>query len=312
MESMFSSNRPGWAALLDEKVTAYLPDLKYVHDEPLARHTSFRIGGPATRMAFPTSGDQIVLLTGFAQECGVTPFLLGNGTNLLVADEGLDTLVIQTGEGLNRIALDGGIITADAGVSLARLGVFAWQHSLTGLEFAHGIPGSLGGGVVMNAGAYGGELKDVLTEVTALFPDGVRTLRGEELALGYRRSFFTDHPEAVVLRAKLALHGGDQEAIKARMEELSAKRRASQPLEMPSARQHLQAPRGILRGHAHRAVRPQGRARRRGRGQPQARGLCGQRRRRDLRGRPRALKKVQDTVFTATGVTLEPEVKIIR
>ena len=149
MESMFSSNRPGWAALLDEKVTAYLPDLKYVHDEPLARHTSFRIGGPATRMAFPTSGDQIVLLTGFAQECGVMPFLLGNGTNLLVADEGLDTLVIQTGEGLNRIALDGGIITADAGVSLARLGVFAWQHSLTGLEFAHGIPGSLGGGVVI-------------------------------------------------------------------------------------------------------------------------------------------------------------------
>ena len=101
MESMFSSNRPGWAALLDEKVTAYLPDLKYIHDEPLARHTSFRIGGPATRMAFPTSGEQIVLLTGFAQECGVTPFLLGNGTNLLVADEGLDTLVIQTGEGLN-------------------------------------------------------------------------------------------------------------------------------------------------------------------------------------------------------------------
>ena len=168
MESMFSSNRPGWAALLDEKVTAYLPDLKYIHDEPLARHTSFRIGGPATRMAFPTSGEQIVLLTGFAQECGVTPFLLGNGTNLLVADEGLDTLVIQTGEGLNRIALDGGIITADAGVSLARLGVFAWQHSLTGLEFAHGIPGSLGGGVVMNAGAYGGELKDVLTEVKVL------------------------------------------------------------------------------------------------------------------------------------------------
>ena len=253
MESMFSSNRPGWAALLDEKVTAYLPDLKYVHDEPLARHTSFRIGGPATRMAFPTSGEQIVLLTGFAQECSVTPFLLGNGTNLLVADEGLDTLVIQTGEGLNRIALDGGIITADAGVSLARLGVFAWQHSLTGLEFAHGIPGSLGGGVVMNAGAYG--------EVTALFPDGVRTLRGEELALGYRRSFFTDHPEAVVLRAKLALHGGDQEAIKARMEELSAKRRASQPLEMPSAGSTFKRPAGAfaaalidqcgLRGYRH-------------------------------------------------------------
>ena len=312
MESMFSSNRPGWAALLDEKVTAYLPDLKYRHDEPLARHTSFRIGGPATRMAFPTSGDQIVLLTGFAQECSVTPFLLGNGTNLLVADEGLDTLVIQTGEGLNRIALDGGIITADAGVSLARLGVFAWQHSLTGLEFAHGIPGSLGGGVVMNAGAYGGELKDVLTEVTALFPDGVRTLRGGELALGYRRSFFTDHPEAVVLRAKLALHGGDQEAIKARMEELSAKRRASQPLEMPSAGSTFKRPEGYFAGtlieqcglkgkhvggaevsrkHAGFVVNAGG-------------ATCA-----DVLA---LIKKVQDTVFTATGVTLEPEVKIIR
>ena len=263
-------------------------------------------------MAFPTSGEQIVLLTGFAQECGVTPFLLGNGTNLLVADEGLDTLVIQTGEGLNRIALDGGIITADAGVSLARLGVFAWQHSLTGLEFAHGIPGSLGGGVVMNAGAYGGELKDVLTEVTALFPDGVRTLRGEELALGYRRSFFTDHPEAVVLRAKLALHGGDQEAIKARMEELSAKRRASQPLEMPSAGSTFKRPEGYFAGtliercglkgkhvggaevsrkHAGFVVNAGG-------------ATCA-----DVLA---LIKKVQDTVFTATGVTLEPEVKIIR
>ena len=277
MESMFSSNRPGWAALLDEKVTAYLPDLKYIHDEPLARHTSFRIGGPATRMAFPTSGEQIVLLTGFAQECGVTPFLLGNGTNLLVADEGLDTLVIQTGEGLNRIALDGGIITADAGVSLARLAVFAWQHSLTGLEFAHGIPGSLGGGVVMN-----------------------------------RRSFFTDHPEAVVLRAKLALHGGDQEAIKARMEELSAKRRASQPLEMPSAGSTFKRPEGYFAGtlieqcglkgarvggaevsrkHAGFVVNAGG-------------ATCA-----DVLA---LIKKVQDTVFTATGVTLEPEVKIIR
>ena len=135
MESMFSSNRPGWAALLDEKVTAYLPDLKYVHDEPLARHTSFRIGGPATRMAFPTSGEQIVLLTGFAQECGVTPFLLGNGTNLLVADEGLDTLVIQTGEGLNRIALDGGIITIG---SHCKIGP-RWAYRSRGWAF---LPGS--------------------------------------------------------------------------------------------------------------------------------------------------------------------------
>ena len=312
MESMFSKNRPGWAALLDQKVADYLPELKYTHDEPLARHTSFRIGGPAARMAFPTSCEQLVLLMGFAEECGVTPLLLGNGTNLLVADEGLDTLVLQTGEGLNRISLDGETIIADAGVSLARLGVFAWQHSLTGLEFAHGIPGSLGGGVVMNAGAYGGELKDVLTEVTALFPDGVRTLRGGELALGYRRSLFTDHPEAVVLRAKLALQSGSAEQIKARMDELAAKRRASQPLELPSAGSTFKRPEGyfaaalidqcglkgmrvggaeVSRKHAGFIVNVGG-------------AKCA-----DVLA---LIQKVQDTVFTATGVTLEPEVKIIQ
>lgn len=312
MESMFSKNRPGWAALLDQKVADYLPELKYTHDEPLARHTSFRIGGPAARMAFPTSCEQLVLLMGFAEECGVTPLLLGNGTNLLVADEGLDTLVLQTGEGLNRISLDGETIIADAGVSLARLGVFAWQHSLTGLEFAHGIPGSLGGGVVMNAGAYGGELKDVLTEVTALFPDGVRTLRGEELALGYRRSLFTDHPEAVVLRARLALQSGSAEQIKARMDELAAKRRASQPLELPSAGSTFKRPEGyfaaalidqcglkgtrvggaeVSRKHAGFIVNVGG-------------AKCA-----DVLA---LIQKVQDTVFTATGVTLEPEVKIIQ
>lgn len=311
MESMFSSNRPGWAALLDEKVTAYLPDLKYVHDEPLARHTSFRIGGPATRMAFPTSGEQIVLLTGFAQECGVTPFLLGNGTNLLVADEGLDTLVIQTGEGLNRIALDGGIITADAGVSLARLGVFAWQHSLTGLEFAHGIPGSLGGGVVMNAGAYGGELKDVVTEVTALYLDGVKVLTPAELDFSYRHSVFSAG-EGIVLGAKVKLESGDPDAIKAKMDDLMARRKASQPLELPSAGSTFKRPTGYYAGpliegcglkgcrvggaevsskHAGFVVNVGG-------------ATCA-----DVLA---LIEKVQKTVYDAHGVMLEPEVKIIR
>lgn len=312
MESMFSGNRSGWAAELDRKVAEYLPDLKYRKEEPLARHTSFRIGGPAARMAFPSACEQLVILMGLAEECGVRPFLLGNGTNLLAADEGLDTLVIQTGEGLNRIALDGGIITADAGVSLARLGVFAWQHSLTGLEFAHGIPGSLGGGVVMNAGAYGGELKDVLREVTALFPDGVRTLRGEELKFGYRRSVFTDCPEAVVLRARLALTRGDADAIKSRMDELAAKRRASQPLELPSAGSTFKRPEGYFAGtlieqcglkglrvggaevsrkHAGFLVNVGG-------------ATCA-----DVLG---LIEKVQETVLAATGVALEPEVKLIR
>ena len=247
MESMFSSNRPGWAALLDEKVTAYLPDLKYVHDEPLARHTSFRIGGPATRMAFPTSGEQIVLLAGFAQECGVTPFLLGNGTNLLVADEGLDTLVIQTGEGLNRIALDGGIITADAGVSLARLGVFAWQHSLTGLEFAHGIPGSLGGGVVMNAGAYGTELAQVVSSVDCVSLHNGKPIHysADKLDFSYRHSALMD-ANVVAAQVTLSLKAGDPQAIRARMEECAAMRREKQPLNYPSAGSTFKRPEGYF------------------------------------------------------------------
>ena len=143
-----------WYTVLDKTIQDYLPDLKWVADEPMAKHTSFRIGGPAKRMAFPETREQLVLLTGFLQEAGVDPLLIGNGTNLLVADEGLDTVVIDTSAKLSHIELTGeGEITADAGVSLAKLALFAWKSGLTGLEFAHGIPGTLGGGVVMNAGA---------------------------------------------------------------------------------------------------------------------------------------------------------------
>ena len=273
-------------------------------NEPLAAHTSFRIGGPV---------EEVRTLLRLAREADIPVRLLGAGTNVLAPDEGVDALVLCLKDVLRGVRLpEGNCIEAMAGETLASVAVFARKNGLTGLEFAHGIPGTLGGGVYMNAGAYGGELKDVLTEVTALFPDGVRTLRGEELALGYRRSFFTDHPEAVVLRAKLALHGGDQEAIKARMEELSAKRRASQPLEMPSAGSTFKRPEGYFAGtlieqcglkgarvggaevsrkHAGFVVNAGG-------------ATCA-----DVLA---LIQKVQDTVFTATGVTLEPEVKIIR
>lgn len=238
-----------WYTTLDEKVSSYLPDLKWLHDEPLSRHTSFRIGGPARRMALPHCCEQIVLLMGLLDEAGIRPLLLGNGTNLLVSDAGVDTVVIKTGELLGAIERSGETeLTAEAGVSLARLATFAWKQGLTGLEFAHGIPGSLGGGVVMNAGAYGAELKDVLTEVVALFPDGVRTLKPEELQLSYRHSIFSEQEEAVVLRATVRLARGDSAAIKARMDELMQKRKASQPLEWPSAGSTFKRPAGNFAG----------------------------------------------------------------
>ena len=239
-----------WYTQLDNLVADYLPDLKWLRDEPMSRHTSFRIGGPARRLACPASGEQLVLLAGFAEQCGVKPLVIGNGTNLLVADAGLDRLVIDTSAAMHTIEVgECGVITAAAGVPLARLADFACKQGLAGLEFAHGIPGTLGGAVCMNAGAYGGEMKQVLVSATALFPEeGVRTLTAEELQLGYRRSFFTDHPDAVVLSASVRLQPGDPAEIRAGMQDLMARRKEKQPLEYPSAGSTFKRPEGHFAG----------------------------------------------------------------
>jgi len=190
-----------------------------------------------------------VILLGLAEECGVQPFLLGRGTNLLVSDRGLDTLVIKTAERMTGIRrIDQVTLEADAGVLLSRLAVYAQQVGLAGLEFAHGIPGSLGGAVSMNAGAYGGEMKDVVEEVTLLLPEGVQRFSGAEMAFGYRHSFLSEHPEAVAIRARFRLTPGDESAIRERMRELMGKRRASQPLEYPSAGSTFKRPEGYFAG----------------------------------------------------------------
>ena len=225
-----------WYEELDRWTADYLPDMTYEHDVPLARHTSFRIGGPARRMAFPKDGSQMVLLIGEALACGAAPLVIGNGTNLLFPDEGVERLVVNTRD-MSGMALDAaGRVTAEAGASLARTAVFAQQHGLTGLEFAHGIPGSVGGAVCMNAGAYGGEMRQVVHSAVVLFPEeGIRTLTGEELAFSYRHSLLTDRPDAVVLRAVFTLEPGEPAAIREKMDELMARRKTSQPLEYPSA-----------------------------------------------------------------------------
>ena len=239
-----------WETALDRQIHDYLPDLKWAADEPMAKHTSFRIGGPAKRMAFPKTREQLVVLMGFLQDAGVKPLLIGNGTNLLVADKGLDTVVIDTSAELSHIELtDEGEIAADAGVSLAKLALFAWKNGLTGLEFAHGIPGSVGGGVCMNAGAYGGEMAQVIDSVTVLFPDeGIKTLSCADMAFGYRHSLLMEYPGAVVLHAEFALEKDDSAAIRSRMDDLMSRRRASQPLEYPSAGSTFKRPEGHFAG----------------------------------------------------------------
>ncbi len=239
-----------WQERLDREISREMPELKMLAEEPMARHTSFRIGGPARRMAFPGTVEQFVRLMEIAGQCGIVPFVMGNGTNLLIPDEGLDRLVVHTGE-LRRIApgQESGTFTAEAGCLLRQAAEYACTAHLTGLEFAHGIPGSVGGAVCMNAGAYGGEMSQVLLGVTALFPsEGVRYVEGKDLDLGYRHSLFTENPEAAVLSARFRLEPGEEPQIRQRMRELMDRRRASQPLEFPSAGSTFKRPQGYYAG----------------------------------------------------------------
>ena len=237
-----------WTEKLDRVLAEQLPQLKILREEPMSRHTSFRIGGPAARMALPDSEQQLVQLMELAGDCGARPLVIGRGTNLLVADEGLDRLVIDTSAAMTDIKETGyGVLRAAAGASLAQLAVFARDRGLTGLEFAHGIPGTVGGAMCMNAGAYGGEMKQVVRGVTLWIPSqGVRVLTGEEMCFGYRRSILTDHPDWVVLAAEVQLADGDRDTIRKIMVELIEKRKTSQPLEYPSAGSTFKRPEGYF------------------------------------------------------------------
>lgn len=303
-----------WYEQSDEKIRDYLPDMTVERDVPMSRHTSFRIGGPARRMAFPESREQLVILLGLAEECGIRPFLLGRGTNLLVSDRGLDTLVIKTAERMTSIRrLDDVTLEADAGVLLSRLAVYAQQAGLAGLEFAHGIPGSLGGAVCMNAGAYGGEMKQVLRSAAVLFPEeGIRTLSCEELNLSYRHSLLTEHPEAVVLYAEFELTPGDPETIRAAMRELMAKRKASQPLEWPSAGSTFKRPEGHFAGTLIDQCGLKGLTVGGAQVSEKHAGFLINRGGATFADMAELIRQVRQRVLEETGVTLEPEVKIVK
>ena len=303
-----------WFEELDQWTASYLPDLEMTAEEPMSRHTSFRIGGPARRMAFPKRPEQVVLLVDFARQCGARPLVIGNGTNLLCPDRGLDRLVIDLSAGLTELeeGQESGTIRAACGVSLARLASFACDLGLTGLEFAHGIPGTLGGALAMNAGAYGGEMCQVVERVHVLFPDeGIRLLTGEEMDFRYRGSLLTDQPDAVALDAVVRLAPGDKESIRAQMRELMGRRKASQPLEYPSAGSTFKRPvghfagtlidqcglKGLTVGGAQVSEKHAGFVINRG-GATCADVLA-------------LMEQVRRRVLDATGVTLEPEVRIV-
>ena len=205
-------------------------------NEPMSRHTSFRIGGPMRLLATPHSKEQLVSALKSAHALGISPVPLGNGTNLLCSDEPMERFVLRTLNGLDTLELlEGNRIHCGAGVLLSKLASFAQAHGLAGLEFASGIPGTLGGGTVMNAGAYNGELKDVLVETRFVTLDGESgVLRGAEQGLSYRTSAFVAG-DKIITDGILQLTPGDRAAIKAKMAELNQRRRDKQPLEFPSA-----------------------------------------------------------------------------
>ncbi|SHH93674.1 UDP-N-acetylmuramate dehydrogenase [Sporobacter termitidis DSM 10068] len=219
-----------------ETLRELLPDIEYRLDEPLKEHTSFRIGGPVSVMFFPKSPEELRILCGVLKNFSLKALVIGNGTNLLADDGPIDLAVVKTHAGLGDIRLTGETeITAESGVLLSRLAGFALEHALTGLEFAHGIPGTLGGAVAMNAGAYGGEMKDVVAK-TSFLGQGLALydIYGADHAFSYRRSRFSDSGD-IILSSVLRLKKGDPQEIRARMEALAAKRRESQPLTLPSA-----------------------------------------------------------------------------
>ena len=300
-----------WYEKLDKVIGDYLPDLPMERDVPMDRFTSFRIGGPARRLACPKNREQLVILMGLARECGARPFIMGNGTNLLIPDRGLDRLVIRTAGEMSDVRLTGEtVIEADAGISLSRLALFAQSQALTGLEFAHGIPGSLGGAVFMNAGAYGGEMKQVVQEVIVLTEDGIRHIPGAECAFGYRKSAFSDG-KTVILGAKLPLKKGDPAQIRDKMAELMAKRKASQPLEYPSAGSTFKRPEGYYAGTLIQETGLKGLTVGGAQVSEKHAGFLINRGGATCADVVALMEQVRDEVLRQTGITLEPELKRI-
>ena len=217
-------------------------------DEPMKSHTTFRVGGPAAFFVAPETKEEIKAIVECCKEHAMPYYIVGNGSNLLVSDKGYEGVIIQIFKAMNQITVDGEMITAQAGALLSAVASRALDAELTGFEFAAGIPGTLGGACVMNAGAYGGEMKDVLENVTVLTEDGeFVTLAKEKLELGYRTSVIAKKGY-IVVEAEIRLKKGNPAEIKAYMDELRERRVSKQPLEYPSAGSTFKRPEGYFAG----------------------------------------------------------------
>lgn len=296
---------------LQRKCAALLPDMELRFDEPMSNHTSFRIGGGAEIMAFPKTREELadILKVSTLLDCNCA--ILGAGTNVLAPDGGLPGVVIclkDCMDGLEQTAPNR--IRVMAGVTMARAAVFAANLGLSGLEFAHGIPGSVGGGVYMNAGAYGGEICQVCTAVEVMDRQGqMRQLTAQQMNFSYRHSLLEDTKELVV-SAEFTLTPGDPEVIWSRMKELIAKRTASQPLNLPSAGSAFKRPVG---GYAAALIQESGLKGYQVGGaaiSEKHAGFAVNLGGATAQDVQQLLRQVSDQVYAKTGIRLEPEVRI--
>ena len=297
-----------------EEIKTSMPGLELLENEPMSRHCSFKVGGSVRAMALPQSVMSLTKICSILKDHQVGPYILGNGTNVVFPDAGTPELFVICTEKLQGLFMlpDGGIY-AEAGVPLSKLAKFAYENGLTGLEFASGIPGSVGGGTMMNAGAYGGEMKDCIESVVCYYLPEQRLyeLDNSQCSFSYRKSYFQTVWGCVVLSAVFRLKEGDKEEIAAKMRELNERRRDKQPLDMPSAGSAFRRPEGhyaaalieecglkgcsvggaqVSEKHAGFVVNT---------GNATAQDVY------DL------MKKVRNTVYEKTGVGLEPEIILI-
>ena len=281
-----------------------------LENEPLSKHTSFRIGGPARLFALPETVGQLTALVAFASENKLKWTVIGNGSNLLALDAGFDGLVIRTPEGKPR--WEGNQVTVPAGYSMSRLSAEAAQRGLAGLTFAQGIPGTVGGAVVMNAGAYGGQIADTLVSTRCITPDGVCTLTGAEHKLSYRHSVYAEHPGWVCCEATFCLQPGDREQLAAEMADFAQRRRDKQPLEWPSAGSTFKRPEGYFAGKLIEDVGLKGFTVGGAQVSEKHAGFVINKGGATCADVLNLMEAVSDKVYAQFGVRLEPEVKILK
>lgn len=297
---------------LVRKLKEVCPRMELRIDEPLSRHTTFRIGGPASLMALPRTREEAISAVRVAADAGVDPFFLGKGSNLLVSDAGISNFVIKYVCGFDYIfQRNGQSIYADSGVSLSQLAVFAMEQELSGLEFAHGIPGTLGGAVFMNAGAYDGEMSQVVTEVACMTKAGKEErIFAPNLDFGYRHSLFSDEGR-FILSVNLQLNPGNRDEIQAKMAEFMDRRRAKQPLEFPSAGSTFKRPVGQFAGALIERCGLKGMRLGGAQVSEKHAGFIINTGGATCEDVLQLMRKVRETVLRETGVSLEPEVRML-